>query len=333
MVRSFWFLVGVLLATSAAGHSQTTGGKKSEAGEVEVTFANGSVVKLSLLPEKIEVNTPYGSLTVPARDIRRIEFGMHLPDGTDKKIEAALQALASPGFKERDAAMRELVALGAFAYPSLIQLARTSTDAEATKRAQEAIGKIRAKVPANDLKLGDDDKIITPRFTIVGRIAASSFKTKSEYFGEVELSLSKLRSLRSVTDTRDADVIIDAGKYAQPGQWLDTGVAVDSYGTLAIAASGEIELRPMLPGTYLASPRGLLRNTGFAAKTKKGMDAASRSPGTLIGRIGENGEPFVVGDRYDGSSDREGKLYLQIVPSPYDNNSVGSYQVKIQVRD
>jgi hypothetical protein len=51
--------------------------------------------------------------------------------------------------------------------------------------------------------------------------------------------------------------------------------------------------------------------------------------GMLIGKIGEDGEPFVIGDRYDGNPEREGKLYLHIGPSPWNCPSAGNYEVKI----
>src|SRR5262245_5573637 len=62
--------------------------KAAEPGEVEITFANGSLVRMTLLPEKIEIDTQYGKLSVPARDVRRIDFGLHFPEGTSDKIEA-----------------------------------------------------------------------------------------------------------------------------------------------------------------------------------------------------------------------------------------------------
>ena len=37
----------------------------------------------------------------------------------------------------------------------------------------------------------------------------------------------------------------------------------------------------------------------------------------VIGRIGENGKPFLVGDRFESSVGEEGKLFLHIVPSPW----------------
>jgi hypothetical protein len=350
MIRNALLLVGALVMISSAGHSQSGGNKKkNEPGEVEMTFANGSVLRMALLPDVIEVNTEFGKLSVPVQAIRRIDFGLHLPEGAEKKIGAAVKRLASAQFKEREEAMRELVTHGAHAYPALLQ-ATKSGDAETAKRAQEAIAKIKAKVPAKDLQLPADDKIVTARFTIVGHIVTPSIKAKSEYFGDAEHALAKLRQMRVLLDSRGSDVVVDAGKYAQPEQWLDTGITLDSNATLAILASGEVELRPTLPGNNVCGPRGYTR-AGVAANNPFGGPAAGKGgkgakgggimidgsgrayPGTLLGRIGVNGDTFVIGDRYEGVPERDGKLYLQIVPSPYEPNSTGSYQVKVMVRD
>ena len=339
MIRNALLFLGALVVLASTGHSQTGGKKKGDPGEVEMTFANGSVVRMALLPEKIEINTAFGKLTVPVREIRRIDFGLHMPPGTDKKIEASIGQLASTDYKEREAALRELVALGAYAYPALIQAAKGGGELETVKRAQDALAKIKAQVSAKELRLSEDDKVVTSQFTIVGRIITGSLKAKSEYFGDVELALTKLRHLRVLIDARDGEVVVDAGKYAQPNQWLDTGIVVDSAANLAILASGEVDLRPSLAGNQVCGPRGYNAGGfagagGFGGKAKKGGGVLARSyPGTLLGRIGELGETFIVGERFEGATDREGKLYLQIVSSPYDNVSSGSYKVKISVQE
>jgi hypothetical protein len=343
MIRNALFVV-IVAALAATGHSQTTAKRKTGPAEVEVTFANGSLVKMALLAENIDIDTEYGKLSVPVRDVRRIEFGLRLPEGADKKIETAVKQLASTEYKEREGAVRELVAQGIYAYPALLQAARKG-EPEVAKRAQDAIAKIKAHVPAKEFRLGPDDKILTPRFTIVGRITTGSLRAKSEYFGDVDLALATLRHVRLLVETRDTEVVIDAAKYALPNQWLDTGIMLESTANLTIIAGGEIELRPTAPGTYVCGPRGFGRAPaapgGFApaaAKKMKGggvwVDGPIRAyPGTLIGRVGENGETFVIGDRFDGPPEREGKLYLQIMSSPYDNGATGSYQVKVLVRD
>src|SRR5262245_35856930 len=69
--------------------------------ETEVLFANGSLVRMQLLQEAIEVETRYGKLTIPCKEIRRVDFGVHLPEGAEQQIDAAIKKLASPHFKHR----------------------------------------------------------------------------------------------------------------------------------------------------------------------------------------------------------------------------------------
>ena len=52
-------------------------------------------------------------------------------------------------------------------------------------------------------------------------------------------------------------------------------------------------------------------------------------PGVLVGRVGEDGTPFIIGERYTGRPTRSGRLYLHIGPSPWNNASTGSYRVRV----
>lgn len=346
MARNIVFLIGAWLLLSSTAPAQP-GAKKADASEVEITFANGSVVKMTLVADKIDIVTAFGKLNVPPRSVRRIEFGLHLPDGAAAKIETAIKHLGSTDFKERENAVRDLVAQGAYAFPAVLA-ATKSTEPETAKRAQETLAKIRAKVPARELKLGEDDKVVTPQFTIVGRIVTTTIKAKAEYFGEVELSLAKLRHLRSLVESA-SEVSIDAARYAIGGNlWLDTGVTVDGVTPVSIVASGQVELRPQAPGVIVCGPKGYVRATkaGFGKGGGPGGAGGAFPPGaggvviegpsriyqgTLLGRIGENGDPFVIGEHFEGVTEGDGKLYLSISPSNYES-ATGSYQVKITTR-
>jgi hypothetical protein len=292
---------------------------RPEAREVEVHFANGSVVRMNLQQEHLEVATRYGKLTVPTSDIRKIEFGVHLPEGVDKRIEAALKNLGSENFKARDGALRELVALGPYAYPSLTTAAKVE-DLEVSQRVQMALTRIREKVPARDLRLREDDLILTPGFTIVGRVVSPSIKARAEYFGDVTLKLPELRTMRWLAGPGEIDIKVDATKYgSNASQWLNTEFQVDASSQLVVTASGSVDLWPQGPGQYVSGPKGY---------TSAGRREAA-FPGTLVGKIGENGSTFIIGERFEGPAGNEGPLYLQIVPSPWNNPSAGSYQVKI----
>jgi hypothetical protein len=88
---------------------------------------------------------------------------------------------------------------------------------------------------------------------------------------------------------------------------------------LLATADGQVDLWPQGPGQYVCGPKGY-------TTAGKGV---SYMAGTLLGRIGENGKIFVMGERYDGTPGEEGRLYLHIVPSPWNNASSGTFQVHI----
>ena len=79
-----------------------------------------------------------------------------------------------------------------------------------------------------DLRYGVRMLIKTPSFTIVGRILTTSIKAKAELFGDVDLPVSRMRAMRSMSGLgQDTEVVIDAGKYANAGQWMETDFQVD----------------------------------------------------------------------------------------------------------
>ncbi len=356
MARLLILLTATLVAFSAASGQSV--GTKDHAAEVEVLFANGSLVRLTLVQETIDIDTLYGKLTVPLGDIRRIEFGMHVPAGMDTKVEAAIKKLASGEFKEREAAVRELTSLGAYAYVALLKASK-SPEPEVSRRAADVVARIAAQVPAKELRLGEEDRVVTGKFTIVGKIVTPSIKARTEYFGDAQLTLPQLRQLRTLFAAKDAELSIDAAKYANLNEWLETNVRVDSTATLSIAATGQVDLCPQMPGTIVCGPQGYgpgggpvmnaaggfggpagggpggigVAQAGGGKKKAVAMAAGRNHSGLLLGKIGENGDVFVIGTRFEGALEVEGKLYLHINPSQYDRSASGAYEVRISTKN
>jgi hypothetical protein len=71
----------------------------------EVRFGDGSLVRMTILQDDLEVMTKYGKLTIPLREIRRIDFGLHLPEGVGQHIDQSIKHLGSETYKERDEAV------------------------------------------------------------------------------------------------------------------------------------------------------------------------------------------------------------------------------------
>src|SRR5689334_19708334 len=105
---------------------------KPKPAEMEARFHDGSNLCKVELQQDVVVVTKDGKVTVPASDIRRIEFGLRVPKETAVKIEHAIGRLRSGNFAEREAATKELAAFGYQAYPAL-RTARKNSDLEMSR--------------------------------------------------------------------------------------------------------------------------------------------------------------------------------------------------------
>jgi hypothetical protein len=289
----------------------------------ELRFADSSAVRLALLQDHIEVQTRYGKLVVPLADVRSIEFALRVPADTSRKLEAAVAALGSEDFRTREKATADLLALREVAWPVVLGLTK-SPDKEVARRASELQEKLQGLLSEEQRAMRPYDVVRTDAFTIHGTILGTGLKARSPYFGEVEVQLATLRSYRRMrANDLDREVVVDATKYGLMNRvWLDTGVELDGETALVIQASGEVDLQGG-NGQFKSGPTG---NGQF------GVRGESFLPGSLVGRIGEKGREFLVGDSHEAKTTERGKLFLRIVSGPWGNQTVGEYKVRITGR-
>jgi hypothetical protein len=296
----------LLLATWPALADSEPAKKPQTTIEVVVRLHDGTTIRKAVIEDKLELVTKYGKLTVPVGDLRRIEFGLHLSEETAAQVARAIRNLGSDKFAEREMASKELVALGFRAYPAL-QKAAASNDKETAKRAGDAIDRIRATVSEDLLKLKNHDVIHTRDSVVGGKISNAVIKARTATLGELQFKVEDLQSLHSMARTETAVAIEPAadGKL----MWLDTGVLVETDMDLVLRRSGLIE--------YVKTDQPI----PLAANAKY-------SQGTLLGKIGDKGHNFVIGERFEGKAVHDGRLYLAVMP--FLAKATGKYQVDIQ---
>jgi hypothetical protein len=324
----------VLLAATAAAQPpapEPTREKPAGPPEFEVRLADDSTVKVYPLDPSLVVATKYGRLTVPVADVRRIEVGFRYPDGIQAKVEAAAADLGSPAFRAREEGEKVLFDLKELAVPALTRAARGS-DPEAVRRAEAVLKRLREKLPEERLAVRDQDLVETTEFTIHGRIETAALKVRTRFFGEAQLPVAQLRAVRAAVAETAGTLTLDAAKYARPNNndWYDTGIEVSADRPLEVTATGQIDQWPQTPGQYMAGPGGTGSNMG--GFPGPGGRMTPMPAGAVIGKIGPSGAPFLIGAAY--KADRPngtGKLFLRIVPSPWGNDSAGSYKVKVKV--
>lgn len=287
-----------------------------------VQLIDNSRLMVTILQKDVEVITKYGKQTVPFGDIRKIEFGFRCPPEAEKEIRACIENLKSSDFKERQVAQNRLSGkeIGHFAYPFVKKISEGKGDLESVRRATTAVEMIRMKTSENLLNLKDRDVLWAKEFMITGKVQGVAFKTRS-LLGEITIDFHNICSVVRNVEHRGETIIIDAAQYgSSPDKWLNAKIWIGTSTRLNVSAEGQVDLWPQGPGQYMTGPKGY---------TTAGK-GSSFMAGALIGRIGEKGKSFLIGGNYNDSPTEEGELFLQIVPSPWNNPSSGNYSVKIE---
>jgi hypothetical protein len=191
-VVPYWFTV-------AAPSPSPADPVRSPAGlDVEVKCIDESTLKLKLLDEKLELVTKYGFLQINVADIRRIDFAHRCPPDVAEKIVLAISKLGHPDFPTRERATNELKGFRERAYPFLLKATKTE-DPEVNRRADEAAKAIQARVPAAQLEPREFDVVYTDDSKITGKLTAQTLRVGTTMFGEQQLRLADIRTLRSGT--------------------------------------------------------------------------------------------------------------------------------------
>lgn len=101
------------------------------------------------------------------------------------------------------------------------------------------------------------------------------------------------------------------------GRWFDTGIDIENGSSLSISASGKWRLGS---GDRESDANGLSNFPEFQGYLF----------GTLLGRIGGNGDAFRVGTEFSGFANSSGRLFLGNNDQNFEDNS-GSIEVSINV--
>jgi hypothetical protein len=165
--------------------------------DAEVRFVDDSTMKLKLLDDKLELSTKHGVLHVAVADIRRIDFASRVTPAVAEKVALAVGKLNHSDFRTREAATAELKSLRERAYPFALK-ALKSDDPEVSRRADEVVKYIQSHAPAAQLASREADVVQTDDSKITGRLTAEVLRVSTFQFGEQQLKLADVRSLRSL---------------------------------------------------------------------------------------------------------------------------------------
>jgi hypothetical protein len=334
MCRLVFALIAVLVVPFAVADDKPV---VTPEPEYECRFDDGSVVRLTVGTAAVKVKTKFGLMTVPLAEAKKVEMGFRYPAGVEAKVKAAVDDLASPDFRTREAAQKVLMDVGEYAVPQ-VKAGTQSGTPEVAERCAAILKKVTATLPADKSDPVMEDVITTDEMVLRGTITSDGFKATSKYFGETTVKLVDVRELRPVGGRFVGTFPIDAVKYAAPGwkTFFDTGLEVEKGQPIEITATGKIDLAPQTPGKFTSGPNGGgTQVPGPGSHVREEMVLGGYGPlytsGAVYGRIGATGKLFKIGEKLTVPKAEEGgRLYLLIAPSTY-GGSKGEYEVKVRL--
>ncbi len=268
---------------------------------VDVRLVDDSTLRLtSAPPERIELETAYGKLLIPVADIQRIDVGLRLPEDLRKKVDAAIVDLGSGDFRRRQTATADLIALRvAYQPPRGEQGDRYREDGSDPE--VDFLEKIRAAVPAEILDIPPYDVVHTANSKIAGRIKSDVLRVSTLAFGEQQVKLTDIRSVRS-QNFREVEApadgsVLEAGSFRlvqhQIGKTLTfrlTGppaamaMQMGVFGTDVYTMDSSLEAAAVHAGAIQPGKTGLVRVTilgpqpGFQGSVRNGIASHPYGP-------------------------------------------------------
>lgn len=179
----------VLLAVGVASVAVAQPPAQPVVGTWEVRYIDDSTMKLTLLEQSLTFVTPHGTLQVPVRDIKKIEFGTRLTEADQKAVDAAVADLSGTDNAKREAAKALLAEIGPKALPTLTRAKRRLTG-DARAQFSQVVESLSAGLPDQKAVPRDTDILHTDESVIAGRVALSALRVNTFQFGEQKLKVT-----------------------------------------------------------------------------------------------------------------------------------------------
>lgn len=293
---------------------------------------DGSIVGGEVQMETISVETEFGVLQVPIRDIRKFYPGLNSFPELDTKIKNLVEKLGDKDFDVREKSHRELTGMGIQIRNELDKFEdggsaeRKKRISEIKKEFDEQLDSMDEDDDSTEQPLIRGDRIDTPNFSIVGKIQQEEFVLDSK-FGELRVTLGDVqmadRSFQEVGGVVKKKFNVSGHTFFQKKP-LSTKLRINKGDRISVKADGVIQWTNW---STSSSPEGLTNQGKYL-----GING-----GTLICRVGTSGQPMKVGSKVSFVAKKSGVLYFAIaMQDSYINNSgyrwVGNYKAQVEVK-
>ena len=299
----------------------------------KVTLRDGSIYNGSISIKNVDLQTDYGKLAIPLKNVSSIDVGL-APDKSNKaKLENLCAQLSNEVEETRKIAYDELLKSKAseiYVLQDYLYSDKYTPSLDNMWTLDQLISELKSKLNLDDNIQEKDIISIDGQYIMGGIFIFPSVEIKTE-FGSLSIPKEKISKIEVTyvpfSGEGNTKIInLPASKYISGnpnGGWYRTGINVQKGQRITINASGEITLASLSNAKY--NPNG-------AAGTEDIYSTGSTYPtyGQLVYKIGETGQATTAGGKFNGTMSSSGMLYISIYETVYNAANTGSYMVNIK---
>jgi len=218
--------------------------------QIKLHMWDGSIVGGKVSVSSINVLTEFGQMTIPIKQI--VEFYPGLDSFPQKQAELKMlvENLGDPTYQVREDAHKALVKIGLPLKKEILKF----TDGGSIERKKHLV-EIRKELeelqediedldePSQIRDLTQQDRVVTPNMTVVGKIQEELFVITSK-FGELKVRLEDIehasRDLKLAKEELRKKLSLDSDNFFQRGP-KSTGIRVNKGDQIRIKAGGVME--------------------------------------------------------------------------------------------
>ncbi len=313
-------LVCTMIASGVVAVQQAKGNRT-----VRLVTRDGKVLEGSLSAGGFTVNG-VSSRSVSAETLLSLNLAAAASPRETERITATLAAVQGTDRVRRDAAVAELTDIG---LPALTPVLNAYKDRDL--REPDALYRLFGRLMPGYADVADrslDLIRLKNGDAMRGSVGAESLALRLTDGAETKVPFSSVRALAVRQAVIEKSFEVHSLRHCTQIEFLDTGVILSPNSRVEVTAAGFVRLSFAIDG-WASDPDGLkVPGPNYKTNLVDGFPF-----GALVGKAGVAGPRFMVGRQMNKSGLGEGRLYLAVNDNGHWQNNIGSFRVKLRVRD
>ncbi len=311
--------------------------------ELKLTLRDGNVVSGTSKMASISLNTAYGKLEIPIKNVTALDLGIASDKTTNEKVANLIKQLSNSNEQMRKTAFDELVKMDIKAVSAIsdfIYSAKYEPSTYTDYTADAALNELQSKYNVESAISDKDVVSIDYEYTMGGTYDFAKIDLKTEY-GTLSIPKEKIKHIDVMYsgDSGSGDMTFKllATKHISSntaGGWLKTGIMLKQGQKFSINATGEVTFASLSGSKY--KPDGSISGSTAPINDYEGdYNTGSTYPayGNVVYKIGETStQTLKAGAKFNGSATTTGMLFISIYETVYNASNTGSYTVKISLK-